>query len=191
MRPGQTASEGGTLTGPHDALVIAAPAPQAAALLATAGHAFAAPAAAAVIAPCWAVMARFPDTVPGTSVLDGAGPVIAWAARERSRPGRAAEPEEAWTLHASPAWSRAHLEESPDAVCRALLDAFRAATGAPAADWARAHRWRHAQVETPVGQACLWDPSARIGACGDWCLGPRIEAAYDSGTALAASILAS
>jgi predicted NAD/FAD-dependent oxidoreductase len=190
MRPGQTAPEGGVLTQPHDTLVIAAPAPQAAALLATAGHAFAASAADAVIAPCWAVMARFPDAVPGPAVLDGAGPVIAWAARESSRPGRGAEPAEAWTMHASPAWSRAHLEDSPESVCAAMLDAFRATTGAPGAGWARAHRWRHAQVETPVGRPCLWDPGARIGACGDWCLSPRIESAYDSGTALAAAILA-
>jgi renalase len=53
-----------------------------------------------------------------------------------------------------------------------------------------AHRWRYALVETPLGQACLWDDAARLGVCGDWCLGGRIEAAHDSGTALARAVLA-
>ena len=30
---------------------------------------------------------------------------------------------------------------------------------------------------------------ARLGACGDWCLGARVEAAFDSGNALAAHLL--
>jgi predicted NAD/FAD-dependent oxidoreductase len=44
-------------------------------------------------------------------------------------------------------------------------------------------------VETPLGQEYLWDRSARIGVCGDWCLGARVEAAYDSGVALARAVL--
>lgn len=187
MRPGQTADTGGERSTPADALIIAAPAPQAAALLATAGHAFAAAAARAVIAPCWAVMAKFPSAVPGAAVLEPTDSPIAWAAREQSRPGRSNEPE-AWTLHATPTFSREHLEASPEEICQALLKAFTALTGAAPADWSRAHRWRHAQVETPA--TTLWDAAARIGICGDWCQGPRIEAAYDSGQNLAAQVLA-
>ena len=44
-------------------------------------------------------------------------------------------------------------------------------------------------METPLGQEYLWDRSARIGVCGDWCLGARVEAAYDSGVALARAVL--
>jgi predicted NAD/FAD-dependent oxidoreductase len=72
-----------------------------------------------------------------------ASPALAWAARERSRPGAAGEAE-AWTLHASAAWSRAQLEADAE----------------------------------------------RAGACGDWCLGGRVEAAFDSGIALARAVLA-
>jgi predicted NAD/FAD-dependent oxidoreductase len=45
-------------------------------------------------------------------------------------------------------------------------------------------------VEQAAGAPFLWDAQARIGACGDWCLGPRVEAAFDSGEALAAAVAA-
>lgn len=188
VRPGQTAASGGELTSAHDAVLLAMPSSQAAALLRTASHSFAERADRAVIAPCWAVMALFPDVIPGPGVLQPVESPIAWAARENARPGYPPGPE-AWTLHAGAAWSRAQLEDDPDAVADALIAAFRDLTGAPEPGAVKAHRWRHALVETPLGQPCLWDPDARIGACGDWCLGGRVEAAYDSGLALARSVL--
>ncbi|WP_428484042.1 NAD(P)/FAD-dependent oxidoreductase [Rhodopila sp.] len=202
IRPGATSPSGGELSNGHDAVLIALPSGQAAALLATAPHPFAEAAARAVMAPCWAVMARFPVPVAGSDVLQPEASPIAWAAREGSRPegpypaarnnpppGASAEPD-AWTLHATASWSRTHLEDSAEHVCQELLAAFQALTGASAADLAQAHRWRHALVETALGLPSLWDPVARIGACGDWCLGGRVEAAYDSGRSLARSVLA-
>jgi len=191
--PSCTTREGGDLSGPFGAVLVALPGHQAASLLATAGHCFADTASTAVMAPCWAVMARFAEPVDGCDVRQsapspGATSPIAWAAREGSRPG--AEPgADHWVLHASADWSRVHLEDSPEAAGAALITAFRAETGSAAPDLVLAHRWRHALVETPLGQACLWDDAARLGVCGDWCLGGRIEAAHDSGTALARAVL--
>ena len=37
-------------------------------------------------------------------------------------------------------------------------------------------------------QAASSVAAARLGACGDWCEGPRVEAAFLSGIALAAKI---
>jgi len=188
IRPGAVADNGGELSAAHDAVLLALPAPQAQALLETAAHSFAAQAARAVMAPCWAVMAQFSTPVAGADVRQSDSDTIAWAAREGSRPGRDALPD-VWTLHASAAWSRAHLEDDTESVAQALLAEFRALSDAPAADFAQAHRWRHALVETPVGEPCLWDAAAQLGACGDWCLGGRIEAAYDSGLALSRAAL--
>jgi predicted NAD/FAD-dependent oxidoreductase len=53
----------------------------------------------------------------------------------------------------------------------------------------RAHRWRHAFVEQPLGSTCIVDEESAVGACGDWCVAPRVEAAFDSGRALARSLL--
>ena len=188
IRPGATAVSGGEVLPSQDAVLIALPSTQAASLLGTATHPFADIARQAVVAPCWSVMVRFPAPAAGPDVVQDATGPVAWAAREGSRPGHAADPE-AWTLHASAAWSRAHLEDDPESAGRTLLAAFRAATGAPVPDLVLAHRWRHALVEAPVGQPCLWDPATRIGACGDWCLGGRVEAAYDSGVSLALCVL--
>jgi predicted NAD/FAD-dependent oxidoreductase len=55
--------------------------------------------------------------------------------------------------------------------------------------FAIAHRWRYALVEQALGVACLWDAQAGVGACGDYCLGPRVEAAFDSGEAMAQRLL--
>jgi len=128
-RPGTMASEGGELSGPFGVVLLALPAQQAATLLATAGHRFADAANAAVMAPCWAVMARFAQPVGGGGVRQSATSPIAWAAREGSRPG--AEPAaDHWVLHASAGWSRANLEDSAEVAGAALIAAFCAETGA-------------------------------------------------------------
>jgi predicted NAD/FAD-dependent oxidoreductase len=53
-----------------------------------------------------------------------------------------------------------------------------------------AHRWRYARVDRPLGEEAWWDAARRIGACGDWCLDARVEAAFLSGRALAGRMLA-
>jgi renalase len=47
---------------------------------------------------------------------------------------------------------------------------------------------RALHCETP-GEDCLWDCVERLGACGDWCVGGRVEAAFLSGVALAGRVL--
>lgn len=175
--------------GAFDAVILALPAPQARPILQTAGVDFAALSRASY-APCWALMlsfaaraARTPDRLRPD---DG---VIAWIARDSSKPGRAAD-KESFVIHAAADWSRRHLEDAPEDVVRALLPHFQRAAGTRAEPmFAVAHRWRYALVEQAAGEACLWDAAARIGACGDWCLGPRLESAFDSGEAMAAAVI--
>ena len=183
-RPG-TVADAGDHAGPFDRIVLALPAPQAAALLNALDHAFAAPVAAVVTAPCWTLMLAFAERQPGpdTRKLEG---TLDWIARDSSRPGRPTLPD-SWVANASPAWSRGNLEREPDAVLADLLAAFRAETGIDAAPaYAAVHRWRYANTEAPLGQACLWDASG-LAVCGDWCLGARVESAFDSGCAAAAA----
>jgi len=182
------ASEEGEDLGLYGALAVAAPAEQAVDLLAAA-PALAAEAAAVRSAPCWAAMLAYDAPLDlSFDGLKGDGAPVAWASREASRPGR--EPGERLVVHASPDWSRAHLEETPDAVARALAAAVSDRLAAPAPAFAVAHRWRFAQVENAAGVAWAFDPDLRVGACGDWRLGPRIEHAWTSGRDLARRILA-
>ncbi len=168
-RPGTVIDEG-ERAGPFDRVVLALPAMQAAGLLSALDHGFAAAVAAVVTAPCWTLMLAFSERQPGPDTRTPEG-VLDWIARDSSRPGRPMLPD-AWVANAGPAWSRGNLEREPGAVLADLQAVFRAETGIEAAPaYAAVHRWRYARTESPLGQACLWDP-AGLAVCGDWCLGP-------------------
>ena len=134
-------------------------------------------------------MAVFAERLPiGADVLRDAG-VVGWAARNSAKPGRTGL--ESWVVQAGPDWSRDHLEEDPAAIVAPLLDGLARLAGAvlPTPMAATAHRWRYARSGS-AGDGILWDAGLRLGACGDWLIGPRVEAAWLSGTRLASTILA-
>jgi predicted NAD/FAD-dependent oxidoreductase len=171
-----------------DAVLTAIPAEQAGPLLAPFSPELAKAAARTPAQPCWTVMTSFSERLPiNVDVLGGPG-VIAWAARNSAKPGR--QGPESWVIQASPDWSSAHLEDPAQAVIDTLLPAFamQAEIALPTPIYAVGHRWRYARSGA-VGQEALWDKAARLGACGDWLLGPRIECAWQSGQALAHHVL--
>lgn len=147
------------------------------------------------IAPCWTLMLAYPQAVrPGLTTL---GPQwnaarsthhrISWLARESSKPGRTVI--ERWTVQASPAWSAEHLEDDEARVQAKLIKAFAEITGIRAEPaHADTLRWRYAKTTHPLGRSHLWDAKAGLGACGDWCLGHRLEDAFLSGLELALAV---
>ncbi|WP_240788641.1 NAD(P)/FAD-dependent oxidoreductase [Ramlibacter henchirensis] len=177
-----------------DAVVLAIPAAQAAALLERSrlAPAFVQRLRGVDIAPCWTLMLAFPQALqPGLTHL---GPQwnaassthhrIAWLARESSKPGR--RPIERWTVQASPAWSNEHLGDDEQRIEAKLLKAFAEVTGIRAQpSHTEVRRWRYAKTLAPLGRSHLWDPQIGLGACGDWCLGHRVEHAFVSGLELA------
>ena len=171
-----------------DALVVAVPAEQVAPLLGDHAPDFAAAVQAVVSDPCWTVMAAFDAPVAHPSdTIRNAG-AIGWAARNSAKPERGVG--ETWVLQASPDWSRAHLELEQDEIVELLLAELSAQTGdLPPLAAATAHRWRYAQAGRSEHGA-LWDATAKIGACGDWLVGPRVESAFLSGVTLAEQIAA-
>jgi predicted NAD/FAD-dependent oxidoreductase len=172
--------------GPFAALVVTTPAPQAVPLLASHAPAMAAALAAVRYAPCWTVLAAFATRLDLPDTLrDAAAGVIGWAARDSAKPGRDAA-QENWVIQAGPTFSRAHLEDAPGSVVVPLLAALPAP--APTPLFAVAHRWRYSLLEAPLGHAFLREGS--LGYASDGCLGGRAEAAFDSGEALAAALLA-
>ena len=91
-----------------------------------------------------------------------AGAPLAWAAREPSKPGRAAA--ERWVLHASPAWSREHLEDDADGVARSLLADFFAFSG-PLLDDLDFHIVD--RIVDGEWAAVVWEETARVAATGE------------------------
>jgi predicted NAD/FAD-dependent oxidoreductase len=170
-----------------DAVAVALPAEQARDLLARAAPDLAARAAAAPSDPCWTAMFAFREPVAVTQSCWKGGGAIVWAARNSDKPGR--EGPESWVAQASPDWSRRHLEAGPGEVIGALETELAQLLGAalPPPIAAVAHRWRFARSGAE-GSGAVWDPVPRLGLCGDWLIGPRVESAWMSGTALGESM---
>jgi renalase len=185
----QLVSEDGPAIEGFDAIVVATPAPQAVPLLANAPR-LAALAAGIEMQPCHAVMLTFSEPLgldfEGAFVSDAP---IEWVARNTSKPGRPGG--ECWVLHSSREWSKENLEASPDAVAASLQALFGEVLDRelPAASHRAAHRWLLARAREPLHVPMLWDEKLRVGVCGDWMLGDRVEDAFVSGDALARAML--
>ncbi|TVP93178.1 MAG: hypothetical protein EA347_00840 [Thioalkalivibrio sp.] len=171
-----------------DAVILAIPAPQVIPLAASAGARF--PELERVrYAPCLTLMLAFEQAtdVREDALTPPEGP-IAWIARNGTKPGRTGALE-TLVAHANPEWSRRHVDAEPESTAEALLDALRPHIGDARPVFRSLHRWLYARVEQTAGAPFLWDPARTIGACGDWAGGPRVEAAFDSGEALADAMI--
>jgi len=185
----QLKSDGETIGAPCDAVVLAIPAEQAAVLLAPWNAGFRTIAAETVSAPCWTLMLAFEEPLDTDRLTIRDDAVIGWAARNTDKPGRTGP--DAWVIQASPAWSLDHLESSQAEIVKALSARFADLLDISPADplIATAHRWRYAKSGKTDYQA-LYDEDRKLGVCGDWLIGPRVECAWLSGAALARMITA-
>jgi predicted NAD/FAD-dependent oxidoreductase len=169
-------------------VVVTVPAPQVAGLLGS-DHPLVAALAPVRMEPCLTLMAATRAPAPFLSRRDPDEP-LAWIAQDSSKPGR---PDDAatWVAQAGPAFSKAHLERSPAEITTLMLPLLCDRLGIPAnrVTCAAAHRWRYARVSTALGRPFLRSPDATLYLGGDWCLGPRVEAAWTSGTAIAEDLL--
>ena len=174
--------------GPFDAVILAIPAEQAAALLSLHDFAMARIALIARSQPCWTGMFVFDQTLDNVPpVIRNAGK-IAWAARNSAKPGRG--PAESWVVQASADWSRTHFDATPAAVSDLMLSALGDALGSAVPDpvAATAHRWAYA-LSAGTGDGAMWNSEIGLGVCGDWLLGPRVECAWLSGQAMAKNLV--
>jgi renalase len=173
-----------------DRLVLTVPAPQAAPLLGDDQRLVAA-LDAVEMAPCLALMAAFPANSPMPFVSQQTPEAaLAFVARNNSKPGRT-DKANTWVAHAGPEFSAAHLEESMDDISHKLMHLLCDRIGIEPSEalYVSAHRWRYARVKAALGRPFLRDESGTLHLGGDWCLGPRVEAAWVSGTEIARDIL--
>jgi hypothetical protein len=177
----------GNALGVYRTVVSTAPPVQSSALLSKVSPKLSSRVADVEMKPCWAVMAAFaqPLGVPYDGAFINEGP-LSWIARTSSKPGRLAAPDR-WVFHASPAWSKEHLEIEREEAASLLLDAAARAMGLDVLhpSHIEAHRWRYAIAENPIDAGALFDSEAGVGACGDWTSGNRIEGAILAGLDMA------
>lgn len=179
--------DAGTALGTADAVIVAAPAPQAADLLREGAPQLAYLASGVEFDSCWAVMAAWerPLSLPFTAANAVHG--LEWAVAEAPKPGRSSG--ERWVLQADADLSREHLEAEAAAIGPLLLGRFVAACGVsiPPPLHLAAHRWRYSRPATPLDERFLREGT--LLAAGDWCGGTTAGAAIRSGRAAAASLI--
>jgi predicted NAD/FAD-dependent oxidoreductase len=171
--------------GDFDWVISTAPAEQSAALMPE-PFACKADLAGARMQGCYSLMlgyASLPDTGWDAACVGG-GP-LAWMAMNHSKPGRPAAPS--LLCQSRNDWAETHMEDDPETVRAALLEAVHELVGSATAQPGviSLHRWRFAKVETASAAPFLLDAGARLAAAGDWCGAGRVEAAFDSAEALA------
>lgn len=180
----------GTLHGPYDVLISTAPPLQTTTLFGDHSTTLAERISVVTMAPCWAVMLQTcePLSLPFDAAFVNDSP-LSWMARNSSKQDRAAK--DCWVLHASANWSSTHLEESADRIAKTLVHELWDATRQAPQPFKLvvAHRWRYALPQEPLLQRYLLDGDLNLGACGDWCAGPRVEGAFLSGLAMADALL--
>lgn len=139
------------------------------------------------MAPCWAVYGQIEQDLEGWRGLEWEGhPVIQWVARDHTRRKSAQPP--VLVAHTTEPFTQAQIEAPADTVAREVATALEQALGVRFAEAPQAHRWRYSIPKASFARA-VWSPERRIGLCGDWCEGGRVEGAWLSGERLAASIL--
>ena len=193
-------STGEALQGPFDAVLLALPPAQAAALLSPLGPASSGLADGLAdwpTAPCWTLMAVADSMALPWDVLEPASGPLAWVARNDSKPGRAvAEGCNAWVAQARTDWSLAHLEADAAEVTTLLQHALQSLLAprsvAPRWHHTQVHRWRYALrgASAPAGLGWRWDAAAGLGVCGDHLAGPGVGDAWASGHELAGQFMA-
>jgi predicted NAD/FAD-dependent oxidoreductase len=143
-------------------------------------------AALARMRAAWALMLRYdaPLELHFDAAFVNHGP-LRWVARDSHKPGRGPRRPGCSTpppVERGP--PRGHARGGGRRAAGRLRPARRRCR--PAA-WS-AHRWRYADTEASLDRNCCWDEEARIGLCGDWLNGGKVEGAWLSGRGLARRI---
>ncbi len=115
---------------------------------------------------------------------------VRWISRNNSKPGRAARGDHI-VVHAAPTWTRQTEDLEPEAVAEELWAEVSHALNLPPVRPAQmvAHLWRHAYVDTPLGETFLFAREHMVGVAGDWCRGRLAEHAFESGAYLGNAIV--
>jgi len=179
----------GALSEPYDVVISTAPPVQTRALFAV-DPALQKPLDAVSMAPCWTLMVTFvaPLDVDFDARRFDEG-AISWLARQASRPEHGGN-RKAWVVHAGAQWSAEHLELTPEQAANVMQAELSRTIGRtlPEVSFVLAHRWRYAMTTQPLGQPFLASAGRSLFAGGDWCLGARVECAYQSGVAIAEAV---
>lgn len=171
------------------ALIITAPAPQAARLVAPLDSILSRTALSASYDPCWTIMLALESPLDGAMVPVRDKGVIGWANYEPSRGHELYQP--ALTIQASPAASVEMLEWPAEEVIAHLRAAYERVSGHTlSVRFAKSHRWLYARVASPANpEMAFISADSTIALAGDYFGNARLESAFVSGRRAAMALL--
>ena len=186
--------EGGSEQSGFDNVICAVPSVQATALLPDNFNGMAALKGTQMDA-CFALMVGFDEIHDfGWESLRSSHDSAAWLAVNSDKPSRS-KGKTTLMVHAAPDWSNTHAQADRDWVQTEMEASASTLCGTDisAAPHRALHRWLYASVSASPsnspGEAAIYDQGIGLVACGDWCLGGRVEGAFLSGLAAADSLL--
>ncbi|WOD41122.1 NAD(P)/FAD-dependent oxidoreductase [Nodosilinea sp. E11] len=123
------------------------------------------------------------QTDSGWMITGDHHPQLRWIALDSSKHTDSTEP--VVVVHSSAAFAAQHLDHTDLAsVGQALLTtaAQHLAPWLASPEWTQVHRWRYGFVHQPLGSTVLSCPTLpHLVGCGDWCNGGNVEGAIASG----------
>ena len=160
--------------------ISAVPSPQAAELLPSA-FAYHANICAIEMRACFSLMLGFSERLPlDFEAAHVTNSDLSWIAINSQKPGRVDQ----YTLmvHSSGDYAEAHIDDDREAVMQHLIAQTSRIIGhdVSTADYKTVHGWRYANNAKREISPVFLDQNLKLAACGDWCLGGRVEGAFTS-----------
>lgn len=177
--------ERGDMHGGFDWIVCTAPAPQTSKLL-PGNFRYKDSIDCVEMSACCALMVGFSS--PLLVEFQGArirGSDLSWMALDSSKPGRTAPGT--LVVHSTPAFAQQYWNADEEEVIDMLCSETEQIIGTNLQNvvWKAMHKWRFASNSLREQLPVLIDQSLRVGVCGDWCSGGRVEGAFTAAWNLA------
>lgn len=140
--------------------------------------------------PCFCLMLGFSSPLPlGFDAAHVINSDIEWIAVNSRKPGRQ-EQSFALVIHSTPQYAHKHIEDDPEKILQHLSAEASHITGQAlrTADHKALHRWKFARSPHSEAYPPFIDERLKIGVCGDWVCGGRVEGAFVSAKNLSQKI---
>lgn len=182
-------AEGDAPLGLFDWVVCAVPVPQTQALLAKANLKYNAISGIKMQA-CYALMLGFEDKMDlGFDAAMVKDETISWISNNSSKPMR--EKGFSLLINSTNDWADTHFNQNDDWVIERMKSTVSNIINQDLSNpqFCALKRWKYANCKRQDEQPYLIDNTNKIGLCGDWFMGGRIESAFKSGHQLALAML--
>jgi len=174
--------------GPYEWIINTTPAPQAEKLLPASfsgNHLF----KRCKMLGCYTLMLAISQPLPWewqAAIVKNS--LISWMALNSNKPGR--DNKQTLVIQTDNQWSEDHIDEATSDIQQLILNELNSLLlyDFSSSEYMTTHRWRYADTNQATAVDYHIDDELKLGACGDWFIKGRIEAAFLSGYRLANSL---